>query len=424
VDLNKLMARAKAILLTPKTEWPVIAAEPDTVGGLFTHYIAILALVPAICGFLRMSVIGISMPFLGSYRIGMGAGLSSAVLTYVLGLVGVFVMSLIVNALAPTFGGQKDRVQALKVVAYSYTAGWVASLISLVPGLMLLASLAGLVYGLYLLYLGLPHTMKCPPERAVGYTVVSVIAAIVVAIVANYIVGRVAFMGGAYGGLGSPMGNLGRMHSDGGFAPGSTGDKLQAWTKQMEQAGKQMEAAQKSGDTNAQANAVGAVLGTALGGGGKVEALAPDRLKPFVPDTLAGLKRTQFSSERNGALGMQVSNAKARYSDGADRSLDLEVTDTGSLKGIVGFAAGWGGIEQDKETETGYDKTYKSDGRIVHEKWDTQSHHGEYGVVVGDRFSVQVSGNAASVDELKAAVMSLNLAGLESLKGEGVRAAN
>jgi hypothetical protein len=430
VDLNKLIARAKAILLTPKTEWPVIAAEPDTVGGLFASYIAILALVPALCGFLRMSVIGISMPFLGSYRVGMGSGLSTAVLSYVLALVGVFVVSLIVNALAPTFGGQKDKVQALKAVAYSYTAGWVASVIGLVPGLGIIAALAGLVYGLYLLYLGLPPTMKCPPDKAVGYTVVTVICAIVVAILAQYVVGRVMYMGGAYGGFGSPMSSIGRMHrdgglqSDGGFAKGSAGEKLDAWTKQMQQATKQMDAAQKSGDTTAQANAVGQMLGAALGAGGKVQALPPDRLKPFVPDTLAGLKRTQLTSERNGALGMQISDAKAQYSDGADHSLNLDITDTGSLKGIVGFAAGWGGVEQDKETDTGYDKTYKSDGRIVHEKWDNQSHRGEYGMVVGDRFSVQVSGSAGNIDELKSALMSLNLAGLEALKNEGVQAAN
>jgi len=33
----------------------------------------------------------------------------------------------------------------------------------------------------------------------------------------------------------------------------------------------------------------------------------------------------------------------------------------------VGFAAGWAGVEQDNETDTGYDKTYKNGGRLVHE---------------------------------------------------------
>jgi hypothetical protein len=88
---------------------------------------------------------------------------------------------------------------------------------------------------------------------------------------------------------------------------------------------------------------------------------------------------------------------------------------------LVGFAAGYAGAEQDTETDTGYDKMYKSGGQLIHEKWDNRSSSGEYGVVVGDRFSVKVSGNAANVGELKAAVGGLDLSGLAALKGEGVQ---
>jgi hypothetical protein len=163
------------------------------------------------------------------------------------------------------------------------------------------------------------------------------------------------------------------------------------------------------------------VLGAALGNDSKVASLAPDRIKPFVPDSLAGLKRTEMSADRTAAMGVQISEAEATYSDGTDHRLKLEITDTGSLKGLVGFASGWAGVEQDHETDTGYEKTYKSNGQLVHEKWDNQSHYGEYGVVVGDRFSVTVSGKAGSMDELKATVASINLSGLAALKNEGVQ---
>src|SRR6202167_6743087 len=115
-------------------------------------------------------------------------------------------------------------------------------------------------------------------------------------------------------------------------------------------------------------------------------------------------------------MGVQISKATATYSDDAQRRLNLEITDTGSLKGLVGFASGWAGVEQDTETDTGYDKTYKAGGQLVHEKWDRRGNFGEYGVVVGERYSVKVSGNAATIDELKAAVASVNLAWLEALK--------
>jgi len=158
----------------------------------------------------------------------------------------------------------------------------------------------------------------------------------------------------------------------GDFATGTTGAALQAWTKKMADASKQVDAAQKSGDANAQANAVGQMIGAAVGSGGKVESLPPDQLKPFVPDALEGLKRTQLSVDRSGAMGVQISKATATYADDAQHRLNLEITDTGSLKGLVGFASGWAGVEQDTETDTGYDKTYKSGGQLVHEKWDTR----------------------------------------------------
>ncbi len=420
MDISKIIARAKAILLTPRSEWPIIAAEPETIGGIYTNYLLVMAAIPAIIQFLRLSVIGVSVPFMGSWRMPMATGLTSAITSYVLSLVGIFVVALIVEALAPTFGGEKNRVQALKVVAYSYTADFVASIIGLVPGLMLISALAGLIYGLYLLNMGLPATMKCPPEKSLGYTVVTVIAAIIVGILIGWLVNAVT-PGYGYGALHNRLGSSTFTPSDsGGFASGSAGAALQGYADRLQAASKQLDAAQKSGDGTAQANAVGTLVGAALGSNGKVESLPPDQIKPFLPATLAGLNRTQASAERNAAMGVQISKATATYSDGANHSLNLEITDTGSLKGLLGFAAGYGGVEQESDSDSGYEKTYKSGGQLVHEKWNKQSQSGEYGVVVADRFSVVVTGNAASIDDLKAAVTSVNVGGLAALKDAGV----
>jgi hypothetical protein len=410
VDINKIISRAKGILLAPRAEWPNIAAEPETVGGLYSGYIVILAAIPVIIHFLSTSVIGESNFLLGSFRLPLAVGLEIAVASYVLSLIGVFVLALIVEALAPTFGGEKNRVQALKTVAYAYTAGWV--------GLGLISALAGLIYGLYLLNLGLPFTMKCPPEKSLGYTVVSIIAAIIVYIIIGMAMrpfyGSVFGMGNSFGGLHQSGGAAGA------FAGGSTGAALQDYAKHLQDASSKLDAAQKSGDSNAKADAVSQMMGAALGGGGKVESLPPDRIKPFLPDTLNGLPRTQAAAERNAALGMQISKATATYSDGANHRLELVITDTGSLKGLMGFAAGWGGVEQESENDQGYEKTYKNNGQIMHEKWNKQSQSGEFGVVVADRFSVDVSGNASSIDDLKTAAASVNVSGLAALKNEGV----
>ena len=414
MDINKVIARAKAILLTPKTEWPVIAAEPTTVAELYKNYIVILAAIPALAGFIRGSLIGYGA-FGIHYRVPIASGITSMIVGYALSLALVYVMALIIDALAPNFGGQKNPLQALKVAAYAYTASWVAGVGQIIPGLGWLIAVAGGVYAIYLLYLGLPVLMKAPPDKAGGYTAVSIIIAIVLgwilAMIVAGIAGTGALMSGAH--FGSSGGEV-TIDKD------SALGKLEAWGKKMEAANKQMEAAQKSGDADAQSKALGAVVGSALGGGDQVEALAPDMLKPFVPETLAGLKRTDFSAERNGALGMQVSEANATYEDDAGHSLRLEVTDMGSAKGLMALA-GWAGVESDRATEHGYEKTYKQGGRLVHEQWDGQDQHGEYGIVLGDRFAVKLSGHAQSMDMLKAAVAGLDLAGLEALKNQGVK---
>ncbi|MBS0557797.1 MAG: YIP1 family protein [Proteobacteria bacterium] len=417
MDFNKLIARAKNILLTPKTEWPVIAGEAETVQSLYLNYILVLAAIPAVFGFIKNAIIGNTW-FGVTVHTGIGSGITAMIVQYVLTLVLVFVMALIVDALAGTFGAQKNQVQALKVVAYAYTAGWIAGIgVILGLGLGALIALAGGIYSIYLLYLGLPYTMKCPPEKAGGYTAVSIICAIVLGWIVMLVVGGIvgtAALGGAASGL-----HIGSSDSNVTIDSNSTLGKLAAMGAAAEKASKQMEAAQKSGDANAQAQATGQMLGAVLGGGSQVEALPPDTLKGFVPDTLAGLKRTSLSAERNGAMGMQVSNATATYSDG-QHSLHLEIADTGSAKGMMALA-GAIGVESSQETDHGYDKTYKQDGRLMHEQWDTQNKDGEFSIVLGDRFSVKVNGNADSIDQLKAAVGSINLAGLEALKNQGVK---
>jgi hypothetical protein len=121
-------------------------------------------------------------------------------------------------------------------------------------------------------------------------------------------------------------------------------------------------------------------------------------------------------------MGLQISEGKARYGDGQGRDLDLEITDMGGAQGVMMFA-GWAAIESEKQTETGYEKTSRVDGRIVHEEWDTARKSGEYSVVIGERFVAKVSGEAADIGQLKAALGSIDLGALEALKGEGVQAA-
>jgi hypothetical protein len=170
-----LIQRATNISLTPKTEWAVIEPETISVGSLYTGYILPLAAIGPIASVLGMSVLGMGVPFL--HRTLMLTALSTAVTQYVIGLVAIYLMSLLINALAPTFGAEKNELQALKLTAYAYTPAWIAGVVLLLPVLGILALLAGL-YSFYVLYLGLPVMMKAPQDKALGYAAAIVVCAV------------------------------------------------------------------------------------------------------------------------------------------------------------------------------------------------------------------------------------------------------
>ena len=188
-----LVERAKSILLSPRKEWPVIEAESATVASLYTGYIMPLAAIPAVASLIGLSMIGVSV--LGtSLRMPIGSVLARVLVQYVLTLVGVYIMALIVDALAPTFSGTKSQIQALKLMAYASTASWVSGIFLIIPALSVLALVGGL-YSLYLLFIGLPVMMKAPQDKAVGYTVAAILCAIVVFFVVGLVTARI----GGYG---------------------------------------------------------------------------------------------------------------------------------------------------------------------------------------------------------------------------------
>ncbi|HYG47511.1 MAG TPA: Yip1 family protein [Allosphingosinicella sp.] len=182
-----LIQRVKNILTTPKTEWPVIDSEPATIGGIYKNYVMILAAIGPVCGAIGLLLMG--GPF---FAIPVGYLIAYAVISYLLALAGCYILALIIEALAPTFGGTKDRVKAFKVAAYASTAAWVAGIFGLLPPLAILA-LVGLIYTFYLMYLGLPVLMKTSADKSVAYTAAIVVAAIVLYLVIGVITSRILF---------------------------------------------------------------------------------------------------------------------------------------------------------------------------------------------------------------------------------------
>jgi hypothetical protein len=180
----KLVQRATNISLKPKSEWEVIATEPTSTADLYKHYILPLAAIGPVAMFIAMSGIGISIPFMGTIRVPVGIGLSTALSQYVLALASLYLIALVINGLAPRFGGEKNVNQALKLAAYASTPAWIAGALQVLPSLSVIVLLAGL-YSLYVLYVGMPVMMKTPQDRAVGYAAVTVVCVILLSIAAS-----------------------------------------------------------------------------------------------------------------------------------------------------------------------------------------------------------------------------------------------
>jgi hypothetical protein len=190
-----LVDRVKRLLLEPKAEWARIDEEPTTVGAIYRNWVLVLAAVSVVCGAIGLLLFGFNV--LGySYRPGLGDAVGIAIINYIATILSVFVAALIIDALAPTFGGIKNRVQATKVAAYAMTASWVAGIAGLFPPVAWIAGLVGAVYSVYLLYLGLPRLMKAPADKAVGYTAAVVVVAIVLALLAGLVAEAIMPFGG------------------------------------------------------------------------------------------------------------------------------------------------------------------------------------------------------------------------------------
>jgi hypothetical protein len=358
-------------------------------------------------------------------------------------------LALIIDALALTFSREKKQAQALKVAAYSYTPAWLAGILGLIPMLSLLGALAAL-YGLYLLYLGLPVLMKAPKEKAIGYTAVVVLCAIVLGVVFGVISGTVMGAGGMpWMGIqgsaserelasekagasagGSLLGGLLGQDDKGKAAIGAAVSQIAEYGRQMEQQAAQTKsatapgtvtAADSSPSANDVATAAGALgaLGNALGGGKSVEPLDFRALKAMLPESLPEMPRSSASGEKNEMMGIRVSTAEADYQDGTSGRIHVKISDLGTLTSLAGVAAAME-PKVDKETDTGYEKTTLINGRQTHEIYDTRAQQGELKVLLDGRFEVEINGSGVKMDTIKLAMSRIDLGRLESMNTQGV----
>ncbi len=418
-----LIDRVKNIILRPNAEWPVIAGEPSSLGGLYTGYVAPLAAINPIALFIGLSIVGVSIPFVGTYRTPFFSGLSQAVVSFVFALIGLLLMAALVNALAPTFGGRRNLIEAFKLVAYSATPGFVAGVLSIFPPLAMLEILAGL-WGLYLFYVGVPVVMRTTRDKALPYTAVTMVCAFVIGIVFSVTVGAVfgaarfasgGFGNPAYGGL-TPGGDEAQAKAVAaavvGTAMGGDDSDKKAASSLVEgvaAAGKAADDAAASGNADAQAQAgVNVLKSLVTAGKDAVKPIPREELKTLLPDTAAGLPRATAQSKSGTFAGIAASGATATYGDGASRSIELNVGDLGNMGGLA-MLANLGANLSSSDSDEGYTKTVEIDGRKVHEQWTAAGKKSELFEIINNRFAVTVDASGVDMDTALQALDSVDV---------------
>lgn len=169
--LQDIVGRIRRLLLSPQDEWAAINGEPADMGSIYKNYVLPLVAFSALASAVGSMLLGASISIV----------LRELLFAVIAAAASVYLFALIIDALAPTFGGQKNAGQAFKVAAYAPTALWVASIFNIIPMLSILSILG--LYSLYLLYVGLPELMKCPKDKALIYTIAIFACAIVLALV-------------------------------------------------------------------------------------------------------------------------------------------------------------------------------------------------------------------------------------------------
>lgn len=441
--LPGLIERIKNIVLSPKFEWAVIAPEPTTIAQLYIGYAMPLSALAALLAFVHMSLIGVSMPFAGAIRTPMAAGLAYAVAAFGFGLVGLFLVGLIINALAQTFSGERDQRQALKVAAYSLTPAWLSAVLALSPLLPTLLQLMAGLYGIYVLYLGLPILMRSPPEKAAGYTATVVICTFLLGILFGVLSATATHFGLMPGSLASDSAAPAAAGQDQGAnivgnvignALG-TDDKgkagLSAALSNLAKAGQQSEqqttaAPTNAGGANAQnpmavAGGLLTALGGALGGNHPVAAVDFTALTPLLPRSLPGMKRLDAKGENEGAVGVKTASATANYHGDNGTGVQIVISDMSGVSGLMDLA---GTLVQNttSQSDSGYEKDTVIGGRSVHEKFDSKARKSDLSIMLAKRFQIEITGDGVDMSTLELALSQIDLSHLESMNNQGAQA--
>ena len=173
MDIGKMISQIIKIITKPKQALQEVSTQSMTRNDIII-YLAIIG-IPTFIGIL----VGYGFFWFWGASFIVPA-LIGAIIYYIVSIIGIILFGFLLNAFAPTFKSQQNQAQALKLVAYAATPWLIAGIFYIIPGwLWFLPMIAGL-YGLYILYLGLPILMGTPQDQQIPYLIVGAIIYVII----------------------------------------------------------------------------------------------------------------------------------------------------------------------------------------------------------------------------------------------------
>lgn len=387
---SNIVTRAQGLILQPTAEWGKVEQEPATVQGIYAAWLIPLAALAVAAMVIGQTFFGVGVPGVLSFKVPLLDAIVRGVVQFAAILAMTYVMGLVIDALATNFGAQKNPLNAFKVAAYSGAAMLLAAVFQIIPALGILGLLG--LYSIYILHRGLPVLMKAPADKATGYTATVVIVMLVLWLIAGVIMNTLTPIhgGNLFSRLGVPAASAPATSGGGSITVNGATVDLGA----LEKAARQIEQSTADGNINITANA---------------NPVDVEKIKALLPERMGAYTRTEIST--GGAAGM--GGANATYENG-DKRLEVSVVDMGGMGALGGLA---GAISANSTTESadGYERMHTVDGRMTIEKLSKSSNSASYGVMVANRFMLEVDGTNVSPDEVKDAVNAVGIPRLEAL---------
>jgi len=181
--MKALLSRVNNILLHPKTEWQVIRDETATYPGIVLRYISILSVIPpaaSVAGrYIFDGNVSDSVLFSSPRQL-----MLSSVLWYCMYIMNVMITGAVVTSIMAAAESRWRGVRGLQIAAYSFTPLFIAGFIAVIPHMTWCIHIA-VLYGMYILYLGMRALFAMRGMRAAVHAAASIAAAAVIVGVMN-----------------------------------------------------------------------------------------------------------------------------------------------------------------------------------------------------------------------------------------------